>query len=183
MAARLVFAVVLAALATAAAACKDSTEVLIPTGLDIAPSDTFLPQLGTLQLVVTVHDTGGRPINVHPVFAVGDSSLVSVTPGGLVSSLGPTGTTVIEASLGPFEDYVTITVHDSSLVRVKLPDPAYGASISPSGVAYVTQTFLGKLRRVDLSSRTVNAEVTVGSIPTEIAFNSTGAVEIGRAHV
>jgi YVTN family beta-propeller protein len=170
------FAVVLAALATAASACKDSTEVLIATDLDIAPSDTFLPQLGTLQLAVTIHDTGGRQINVHPVFAVGDSSLVSVTPDGFVTSLGPTGTTVIEASLGPLEDYVTITVHDSSLMRVKLPDLAYGAAISPTGIAYVTQTFLGKLRRVDLPSRTVNAEVIVGSIPTEVAFNSTAAV-------
>jgi len=176
MAARLVLAVVLAAFATAASACKTSTEVVFLVGLDIAPSDTFLPQLGTLRLDVTAHDTGGRQINVHPLFEVGDSTLVSVTPDGFVTSLGPIGTTVIEASLGPFEDYVTVTVHDSSLVRVKVPNRAYGAAIAPNGVAYATQVDLGTLRRIDLQLRTVGAEVAVGSIPTELAFSSTGAV-------
>jgi len=176
MPARLVFVVILAAVATSASACKGATEVVFVVGLDIAPSDTFLPQLGTLQLVVTSHDTAGQEIHVRPVFSVTDTSLVSVTPGGLVTSLGPTGTTVVEASLGPFEDYVLITVHDSSLERVKLPNRSYGAAIAPNGVAYVTQVDLGKLRRLDLPSHTFGAEVLVGSIPTEIAFNSTGAV-------
>ncbi len=176
MAARLVFAVVLAALATAAAACKSVTEVRFVVGLDIAPSDTFLPQRGTVQLVVTMVDTGGQATLVHPTFTIGDSTLVTVSPSGLVRSLGPIGTTTVEASLGPFEDYVFITVHDSSLERVKLPNRSYGAAIAPNGVAYVTQVDLGKLRRLDLPSHTFGAEVLVGSVPTEIAFNSTGAV-------
>ncbi len=177
MSAHRAFVVCFIALAAAvAAACKGSTEVVFAVGLKITPSDTFLPQLGTVQIHATVYDTAGQASPVRPHFTISDTTLVSITEDGFVTSLGPIGSAIIEASLGPFEDYVTITVHDSSLVRVKLPDPAYGAAISPSGVAYVTQTFLGKLRRVDLPSRTVNAEVVVGSIPTEVAFNSTAAV-------
>ncbi len=177
MVARLVFAIFLAALATAAsAACRNVTEVRFVVGLDIAPSDTFLPQGGTVQLVVTAVDTGGQAIPVHPTFTIGDSTLVAVSPNGLVRSLGGTGTTTVEASLGPFEDYVFIAVHDSSLERFKLPNRSYGAAIAPNGVAYVTQVDLGKLRRLDLPSHAFGAEVLVGSVPTEIAFNSTGAV-------
>lgn len=177
MAAQRALVVFFVALAVAAgSSCQGTTEVLIPVSLEMTPSDTFLPQLGTVQLDVTVLDTAGQPIPVHPTFTVSDTSLLTVSSSGLVSSLGPTGTAIIEASLGPFEDYVYVTVHDSSLKRVKLPDAAYAAAISPTGIAYVSQTFLGKLRRVDLPSRTVNAEVIVGSIPTEIAFNSGGGV-------
>jgi YVTN family beta-propeller protein len=172
--------VLLVAVATAAGTgCKDSTSILIPVGLEMTPSDTFVPQRGSVQLHVTVRDTAGNPIPVFPTFAVSDSSLVTVTSRGLVRSLGPIGTAIVEASLGPFQQYTVITVFDSSLGRVALAGRPYGAAIAPTGVAYVTLPGLGRLGRADLPSQTFTTPVTVGSIPTEVAFNSTGT----RAYV
>src|SRR5258706_6593093 len=171
-----VFLVTLAAAIGAACKSPTSTEIVIAVGFRVTPSDPFLPQLGTGQIGAAAVDTSGHGIPVHARFKVSDSNLISITSDGLVTSLGPTGTAFIEASWGPFENYAYVTVHDSSLVRVSVPNRAYGAAIAPNGIAYTTQVDLGKLRRVDLQSHTVGAEVLVGNIPTEVAFSSTGAV-------
>ncbi len=171
-----VFLVTLAAAIGAACKSPTSTEIVIAVGFRVTPSDTFLPQLGTVQIGAAAVDTSGHGIPVHARFTVSDSNLISITSDGLVTSLGPTGTAFIEAAWGPFENYAYVTVHDSSLVRVSVPNRAYGAAIAPNGIAYTTQVDLGKLRRVDLQSHTVGAEVLVGNIPTEVAFSSTGAV-------
>src|SRR5260221_726544 len=171
-----VFLVTVAAAIGAACKSPTSTEIVIAVGFRVTPSDTFLPQLGTVQIGAAAVDTSGHGIPVHAGFTVSDSNLISITSDGLVTSLGPTGTAFIEAAWGPFENYAYVTVHDSSLVRVSVPNRAYGAAIAPNGIAYTTQVDLGKLRRVDLQSHTVGAEVLVGNIPTEVAFSSTGAV-------
>jgi YVTN family beta-propeller protein len=56
-----------------------------------------------------------------------------------------------------------------------VPDRAYAAAISPANVAYVSQSDLAQVLRVNLPSHTFTSSVTVGSVPTEIAFNSTGS--------
>ena len=74
----LVFCLALAA--GLVSACTNSTSVvlLIPVGLAMTPSDTFVPQGGSVQIDVTVFDTAGHRIPVHPTFSVSDSTLVSV---------------------------------------------------------------------------------------------------------
>jgi YVTN family beta-propeller protein len=69
---------------------------------------------------------------------------------------------------------------DSLLIeRAKLPGRAYAAAISVNDVAYVGQSDAGGLVRANLPSQAFSTTVTVGSSPTEVAFNSTGA----RAYV
>jgi len=58
--------------------------------------------------------------------------------------------------------------------RVNLSGKPYGAAISPTGVAYITTFATGSLARTDLPSQAFAPTVNVGSIPTEVAFNSTG---------
>lgn len=179
MAARRTFTILSATLAAAlASGCPgtDPVQVLIAVSVDITPSDTFLTQGGTVQLAASVRDTGGHSIPVRPTFTVSDSTILSVNSSGVVTSLGPVGTAYVEAHLGPLEDYAIVRVYDSSLVRVKVPSAAYGAAIAANGAAYVTQTGLALVRRVNLASHVVDAAVTVGSIPTEIAFNTTGSL-------
>lgn len=167
-----------ALIATAvAAACSSSTGVktLVPGAIELAPRDTSIPQAATLTLNVTVLDTAGNPISLRPVFTWTDSGLVTVSPQGLVRSLGPIGTVTITATLGILADQITVSVFDSSLAgHVRLGGRPYGAAVSPGGVAYITQLDVAQLARADLPARSFASAVAVGNTPTEVAFNSTG---------
>lgn len=167
-----------ALIATAvAAACSSSTGVktLVPGAIELAPRDTSIPQAATLTLNVTVLDTAGNPISLRPVFTWTDSGLVTVSPQGVVRSLGPIGTVTITATLGILADQITVSVFDSSLAgHVRLGGRPYGAAVSPGGVAYITQLDVAQLARADLPARSFASAVAVGNTPTEVAFNSTG---------
>ena len=126
---------------------------------------------------VIVLDTGGKRVSLTPRFTWSDSSLLSVSPQGVVSSLGPKGNATVTASLGPLTDQVTVSVYDANLAgHVRLGGAPYGAAISSSGVAYITLPTASALARADLPSRVWTHAVTVGTIPTEVAFNSTGTL-------
>ncbi|MGH7567449.1 MAG: YncE family protein [Gemmatimonadales bacterium] len=67
------------------------------------------------------------------------------------------------------------TAHDSTPVtRVLLAGRPYGGAISAAGVAYITLVQAARLGRTNLPTRSFGTTVPVGSVPTEIAFNSTG---------
>lgn len=169
-------------LAVAAVACKDSTSVviLVPGALELAPRDTSIPQGGGVQLRATVYDTSGQPIPLRPRFESSNPTVLTVTPQGFVRSLGPKGPAAITATLGPFEDYIVITVFDSALAaRVPLGGRPFGAAIAATGATYVTQLDLAQLSRIDLASRSFVGTVAVGSVPTDVAFNAAGT----RAYV
>lgn len=59
--------------------------------------------------------------------------------------------------------------------HVPLSSRTYSAAVSATGVAYIGQPDLSRLIRADLPRTTFTAAVSVGSIPTEVAFNSTGS--------
>ena len=63
--------------------------------------------------------------------------------------------------------------------RVMLANQPFGAAISPNHVAYVTLGEAASLARTSLPSRLFVPTVSVGSVPTEVVFNSTGS----RAYV
>jgi YVTN family beta-propeller protein len=68
-----------------------------------------------------------------------------------------------------------VTVLDSMLVaRTKVANRSYAAAISAENVAYVSQSDLSTVLRIDLATHAVTERVTVGETPTEMAFNSTG---------
>jgi YVTN family beta-propeller protein len=51
----------------------------------------------------------------------------------------------------------------------------YSAVVSSTGVVYLGQPDLSRLIRADLPATTFTTAVSVGSQPTEVAFNSTGS--------
>lgn len=158
-------------------ACKNSTEVvfLVPGSMQMTPADTTIPQGGSLQLRVTVFDTSGNPIPLRPAFTSSDTSRVTVSVSGLARAVGPTGPASITATLGPFTRVTTVVVFDSLLAqRVPLGGSPYGAAISSTGVAYVTQLDFGRLARADLPAQAFAGTAAVGNFPSEVAFNSTG---------
>lgn len=184
------------ALAAAAAAASCSSEPSSPgsptgrpTAVTIAPADTSIPQGATAQVRTAITDSAGNAIGgLRPALASSDTSVVTVTPLGIVHTGSHAGSATITASFkelaGPdtllFTALSRVIVHDSNLAaRVMLPGRPFGAAISPAGVAYVTQLDPGTLARADLPTGLVGSSVVVGRIPTEVVFNSTGT----RAYV
>ncbi len=173
-------------LVSVAVACSNSTAPVDPpviiAAISLAPRDTVIPEKHSLTLRLTALDLSGKPVEVtlHPSFMSNDTSVVTVSSGGLVQSVGPIGSATITATLGDFSDTVGVTVLDSAVAgRVTLPDRAYTVAISSKGVVYVDQQDLSQLIRADLPSEVFTATVAVGDQPTEVAFNSTGS----RAYV
>ncbi|PYP19264.1 MAG: hypothetical protein DMD54_03215, partial [Gemmatimonadetes bacterium] len=60
------------------------------------------------------------------------------------------------------------------VARTKLSNRSYAAAISVKSVAYISQSDLSSILRLDLQSHTVTDTILVGDTPTEMAFNSTG---------
>ncbi len=133
-------------------ACSETTtEIVIPTGLQLGPSDTTIAQRHSVQLVASVVDTGGKPIRgVQPSFTSSDPLVLQVSPTGLVTSVGPVGTATIIAQFATF------------------------VAASPSGVIYVTRLDEGSVSRLNLAERAFTAAVAVGSVPSRVTFNATG---------
>ncbi|HEV2750124.1 MAG TPA: hypothetical protein VGV12_06310 [Gemmatimonadales bacterium] len=180
---RCFFISVLAVVAALASACSSATAPTTPVdpvlvGIFLAPRDTSIPQKHSVQLRLTALDSAGNEIenvSVRPTYTTNNPALVSVSPQGLVQSLGPAGHATITAHIGDFGDTVSIFVFDSSLAgRVPLTSRAYAVAISSAGVVYVGQPDLGRLIRADLPNMAFTTSVTVGDTPTEVAFNSTG---------
>jgi YVTN family beta-propeller protein len=59
--------------------------------------------------------------------------------------------------------------------RVMVAGAPYGAAIGATGVAYITNPGASNLGRTDLPSQAFAPAVTMGSVPTEVAFNSSGS--------
>jgi uncharacterized protein YjdB len=72
-----------------------------PARVVIAPSLPRVPMGETLQLTATVVDAEGRAIEDEPVaFESSDPSILTVSESGLLTSVGPRGSSVIRASSG-----------------------------------------------------------------------------------
>ena len=170
----------IATLATAlSVACGDSTNPVYPAGVDIAPADTTIVQGTSFPLRVTVTDSGGNPIPLRPTLMSSDSAILTVTSQGVGRSVGPAGSAVITATLGPFTDYATVTVRDSTLVA-RLPIAGGPLGVAVSGdIAYVSRTSSNKLQRLNLATTSVTDSVAAGSLPCFVVFNAAGT----RAYV
>jgi len=158
-------------------ACSETTtEIVIPTGLQLGPSDTTIAQRHSVQLVASVVDTGGKPIRgVQPSFTSSDPLVLQVSPTGLVTSVGPVGVATIIAQFATFVAAARVTVLDSNIVaRLALTGRPFDAAISPSGVIYVTRLDEGSVSRLNLAERAFTAAVAVGSVPSRVTFNATG---------
>ena len=148
----------------------------IPVDITVSPADTAIASGHSVQLRATVRDAFGDSVpNVPVTWESLDPPKATVSSAGLVHSQGPPGVVAIRASSGSLSRTAPVTVLDTILSgRTKVRNRAYAAGISLANVAYVSQSDLALILRWNLVSQTVNDSVTVGSIPTEMAFNSTG---------
>ncbi|PYP14968.1 MAG: hypothetical protein DMD52_11855 [Gemmatimonadetes bacterium] len=163
--------------ALAWACSQTATEIVIPTRVQLGPSDTTIPQRHSVQLVASVLDTAGKPIpSLQPSFTSSDPGVVGVSPTGLVTSEGPLGAATITAQFATFTAFARVTVRDSNIVeRLPLAGRPFDAEISPGGVVYVTRLDVGLVSRLNLAQRAFTASVVVGSVPSRVTFNASGS--------
>ena len=153
----------------------------VATQVTVSPPDTAIASGANVQLTATGRDGLGDPVPGGSFqWSSTDSTKATVSGTGLVHSVGPAGDVTIAATSGTVSGTALVTVLDSMVVaRTRLPGSPYAANISSTNVAYVGQPDLARVARADLPSHVFTSSVTVGSIPTEVAFNSTGT----RAYV
>ncbi len=90
----------LVVVAAAALGCDDAGP-RTPAHIVIAPNLPRVPMEGTTQLTATVVDADGRAIDGEPVeFQSSDLSVLTVSASGLLTSVGPLGTSIVSAASG-----------------------------------------------------------------------------------
>ena len=149
----------------------------VATQIAVAPIDTAISAGGSVQLNAIVRDAFNDPVATAITWQSLDPSTISVSGNGLVQSLGPTGLARVRASTSDDSLAViaTVTVLDTILSgRTRVRNRSYAAAVSPANVAFVSQSDLALVLRLNLPSQVMADSVTVGNTPTEMAFNATG---------
>ena len=109
-------------LAAALAACDDQGPAR-PADIVIAPNLPRVPMGGTEQLSATVVDADGRAIEPYPVtFRSSDASVLTVSPGGLLRSVGPLGSSIISITAADVTAEVEATVVPGPSTLLVTPD-------------------------------------------------------------
>lgn len=129
----------------------------VPGTLTISPIDTFLFQSGALQLTTTARDTGGIVLP-GAVVTYTPAGPISVSPTGLVTSLGAAGEASVTGAFGLFVVTSRIHVLDTALAggRISAVGHAAAVAVSRGAVALVTRTLAVFLTRIDLPGRTAS---------------------------
>jgi len=82
-----------------------------PAAVIVSPPAISLRQRGAAQLSARVVDARGTELPGEPLtFTSENQDLVTVTPTGLVNSMGPAGSTIVTAASGSLHGSVTVTV-------------------------------------------------------------------------
>jgi hypothetical protein len=103
----------LSLLVSAVPSCgSDPTEPRrVPAAIVIVPNAPLIPQKTTKQLTATVVDAAGRAIDGETVaYESSDTTILTVSPSGLLTSVGPLGTATITVSDGELTGSIDATV-------------------------------------------------------------------------
>jgi len=154
----------------------------IPATIAVTPTGPEVLQGATLQLVATVRDAQGAVIPGALVsFATSNPAVATGAPTGVVTGVGP-GPVSIIVSAPPATVTVEVAVlghpAGTTVTTAQVPGGPWGVAISTAGVAYVT-SLDGFLSRADLPATSFGITVPVGQVPTDVAFDPSGA----RAYV
>jgi DNA-binding beta-propeller fold protein YncE len=160
------------------------TVTQVATDLVVAPSTLRLGQHGQAQLSATVIDAVGAPMpSSGTTWSSGDQNLVTISASGLVTSVGPTGTSSITVRNGTFTRTIPVevatVVHPSATNITSIPFvAAWGIGVSSSGVILAPSSDGIHTYRVDPVGQTATAVSGVaGGI--DISFSTDGT----RAYV
>ena len=151
--------------------------------IQVTPAAPEIVRGTSVALVVTVRDSDGVALPDEPVtYATSDGTVATVTATGVVTGIAGGPATITVTAL-PASAAVPVTVLGSpagtDVTASPISGRPYGVAVSRSGVVYVTRLDAGLMTRFDLPVITVSGNVAVGSFPTDVAFDPTGA----RAYV
>jgi YVTN family beta-propeller protein len=89
---------------------SDQEPSRVPASFEVTPAPVSVPQRQSLQLVVHVLDASGAVIQDPVTFAVADTTLVTVSPAGVLTSPGPVGATTITVASGAIDTVLPVSV-------------------------------------------------------------------------
>jgi adhesin/invasin len=151
----------------------------VPTTLEFGPDPLTLAAGGSVQLAARVLDAVGEPIGGRPItYAATPASLLEISAGGRITSIGPTGSGTATAQSGTLQATIGVNVVDAArpagviAATVPLGGQPYGVAISPSGQLLVSGIG-GVLHRAQLPALTFTSAAT-GGVSTDVAFNPAG---------
>jgi DNA-binding beta-propeller fold protein YncE len=144
-----------------------------PAGLELTPRDTTLRKGESVQLIATAYDSASAPIpGVTVLFQSDAPTVVSVSTGGVAIAVAAAGSALVTAGAGSLSATATVRAVDSAIVaRIKLPGPAYGATASGIGTAFVTLPYGRHVARLDLDALSLSGLIEVGAAPASLALN------------
>ena len=153
----------------------------------VTPSQATLPVGATQQFQAMLVDPTGQPhAERRFTWQSSNTGVATVSATGLVTAVA-TGSATITATTYPFSGTALVTVvasptatHPAGVIAATTPlaDRPFGAAVSRGGTFLVTRGDDG-VGRGDLPAFTFPANVTVGAVPTQVAFSPSG----GRAYV
>jgi WD40 repeat protein len=154
--------------------------VAIPVSFTLTPREDVISPGDSLRLQEEILDSAGLVIDDSSLVHLTSSnpSVATVSPGGLVHTVGPLGYTDITGSLGPL-------VSSTRILARSAPAPAIVATTtiggSPAGVAvaadgtmYVGDALDGTLYGGTLPGHALTARLATGGQVTSIAFTPDG---------
>lgn len=142
--------------------------------LRIEPEQAIIDQLGTLQLVATLEDLDGAPIeDASYRYFSADPGIAQVSSEGLVTSLGPAGVAAIQVVAGGIAKLVLVSVTPVPTSLAIHPDPAVLSLNSSRQLEAEVQDAVGD----PIGTHPVTFRVTGAQIVT---VTSSGLVQAGN---
>jgi WD40 repeat protein len=103
----------------------------VSSAVTLSPDPGVLPQLGTLQMQAVLLDVTGAPVQGATfTFVSSDPGIATVSPSGLVTSVGPAGQVLISATSGGLAGQATLAVTQVATAIAVSPNPVL---IAPGG--------------------------------------------------
>ncbi len=151
-----------------------------PTAIVVTPVDTAIDMGDSAQFRAKVVDQGGDSVpGATATWQSSNSAVATISAAGKAHAVASrSGPVTIEAHYGSLVGTAKLLVRDTTILgnRVSLGPQPFGAAISVNDVAYVTLGQGAQLARADLPSQAFAPAVGVGSVPTDVTFNSTGTL-------
>lgn len=159
----------------------------VATDLLVAPSSVRIGKNGRAQLVATVVDAVGTAMPSGSItWTSNDQAIVTVSSTGLITSVGPLGSTSITVKSGSFTKTVNVEVADISRpsgtsVTTASFNYTWGLGISSSGVIVGPATDGSHTVIVDPAGSVLPTNGNAGGI--DVTFNSTGTTAYVANHI
>lgn len=158
----------------------------VATSLEVTPSDIVLGQGGQLQVTATVLDAVGAVFPDQPItYSASPSSVISVSPSGVLTSAGPLGTGTLTVRSGSLQIDVPVTVvartHPAGILAGTTTglNEVWAVAISPTGSRFYAINLNGNLAAGTLPGFGVTTSPSGRSLTTAVLFDNTGS----RAYV